>query len=705
MKSLSEKILTKILSTVIIILPFMFIFSTPIPSFGNFGIWSNTELSGIVLNISVFIIGFILSFLLIKKNIIVSKILFHPIPISLIILSIWSLLFLPFVKFKSRDFFGLPEIQQGFWWFSELTIILYGYLFVSLRVKRIATISSIMALFVIDVLTYLSIHYSKNYSPESNNYNLAFLALFVLSSSLANFKEGKPLVRVLRIFSLFTFVVSILLTGNNIALFFMLIFFFVIYASRINIYFDYKQNIFLNNRKRITILSLIMVPFLIFSTYFIGEWYQGYYIKHGQNAVQENLVASVASIDHKSIQNGILGPIWQREQLSNLIKLNIEEKPQTFLIGNGWNSFRDINTKEDYFLEGRSFPFTQPPTSSRTYNNLYQKADFSPYSLFLEAFNSLGIIGLFLFSTVISSIVFYSKRKRRYPAIMLTFGLVFLGSFGYLINIDIPFLALGIASVVVQYPSLKKINKEKIELFKQLPVLSIITTISFIIAISLIQIGVNEQKEKNIFANNTSQSCGIINNIFLPTQEINTDLFLEDLENTSKNNSITNTNLIESNPSFFKNLQCSLNKYKGNNLDIYTLYISLESRTILMDMSNKNDMPDYLNSWFSDIKLFLKMAPNRKDVLMPYISYLNHTKNIEQLKIVKTYVDQNFSENDPFMLWIDGSYEGLTTHSVAGYIKLLDALQLGVANYYPVSLKEYNTFRAYNMLPILKAND
>ena len=136
--------------------------------------------------------------------------------------------------------------------------------------------------------------------------------------------------------------------------------------------------------------------------------------------------------------------------------------------------------------------------------------------------------------------------------------------------------------------------------------------------------------------------------------------------------------------------------YKGNKNSLLTsmnIYSSISN-----NMPNVEKTDHFIKKWHALANTLLHYLPYRSDIMIPYLSYLTHTKQWDRLNIVANKL-QKVNHNDPIATWYKGLYLLSFDHSYYdGILMLQKALKLNIVRFLPIPENEIDKINSQQIL-------
>lgn len=398
-------------------------------------------------------------------------------------------------------------------------------------------------------------------------------------------------------------------------------------------------------------------------------------------------IASVDPLDRITLQNGTLGTIWSRSYMVRILVDEMIDHPSTALTGNGFGYFGTAYEYHAREVPGRRFP-NETPTSSRTYWDVHDKANFHSHNMLMEMTTSTGLIGAILWLAIFAAAAYASA-----PGAAMALGIAVVGTFWFPINYMMAPLALLFAARSGHF-------ERPVVVGKILPGLSplIAILLSSILAYSGISAGMLARAE--YFERGFSpveiegSDCGFMKAAFFPKNEIVIDLYtiLRRKILASQNPPATlfasTTNLLS--------INCMLRSDYEHPGSIRTLTASLEGRSPLIAMgpASYGPMRDDIVKWGDDIALLLKMSPERTEFLPPYVTIVAaraHDKSVAY-KAIERFLPM-LKQSDPVREYLLAQLALLDADKRAYADHFKKALELGYADLWLVPKSQADEIR------------
>lgn len=386
-------------------------------------------------------------------------------------------------------------------------------------------------------------------------------------------------------------------------------------------------------------------------------------------------------IDRVPLHEGALGTLWSRSHMIRILAEEFVDDPGAALVGNGFGYFATAYERHARDVPGRRFA-GGPPTASRTYWDVHEKANFHSHNMLAETAASVGLAGTSLWLGSLAALAFGSPIGA-----MIAVGYGVLGTFWFPVNHMIGPMAIlfGAGAAAATRPAAPRAARLAAGFAPALAILA--AAVLFYAAVAGFALSRLERTERGfvpVEVNTDPATCGFIRTRLYPEQEIVIDLYtilqtrIARADDPKKELVGLTTNLLS--------INCMLRRYFTENGSIRALVASLEGRGAIVAMGpvSYGSMREEIIRWGDDLRLLLAMEPERTEYLSPYITTLAMRvpeKAIEEINSFEAVLPPEGPVVE-YLRALRAKLEG----DRAGYIDHLQAaVDLGYANLWPVS--------------------
>ncbi|MCS5709336.1 hypothetical protein CC99x_010505 [Candidatus Berkiella cookevillensis] len=624
------------------------------------GLWPESELLFIALNaISCSTaIGVLGLYVVQPKRI--TPLLYHPLVLCIFAIGVVSLLFSFSTAFPRRSWFGAPELGEGvMWYFSLAFLILSGLILRNKKIYRnIIGIYAVISALVVSLLTYKGDALGL-WKPYVFTDYLAFYGIFLFPIIIGflNVRQKHWIALSYLIAS-----VPIIVSGNQSAE-------ILIIVSPLVMGLVY----YLRHLAKIRLLSvaaIMMAPIGVTGLVVLLGYYgarDASFLNHMQS-------------------------IWSRYELIQTAYQNFKSDGVVqMLLGHGWGSFTDVAATYLPIQDTKLFMFNSTGTDKLYWDSL-SRADFHSHSYLIEAFVSIGLLGMLLILLYPMIAVASTSAKRMPLAMGLAFSFIVVSAMWFQFAITLPFM--GLAFAAVSSPILKaKIHF--LEKLKRNQNAHIILMSVLFMSIGIFIYGVIEGYR--LASHSTKFATPDLSKMATHLQcgdELG-DMAYGGLRLGVVNHEV-NYFLVHTEQETYPEdwydkldwLRCSVDRYLENGVSARFKIMDLLVRSEWAFSSRKQkDYPQVvklLADWELRLDAFLQNAPTRTDLAAPYLMWrLSNQENDIAIAFAKKLYIRNM--NDPVALWFLGLNELQDdTKAHLGIAKMRSALKYGIQNIIPI---------------------
>ena len=402
-------------------------------------------------------------------------------------------------------------------------------------------------------------------------------------------------------------------------------------------------------------------------------------------------VASDKPVDRRAVQDGALGTVWGRSVTTRLVASSLAERPLRLLTGRGFGSFESVAVERSREAPGRRF-VAENETGSRTYWDGDQKARFHSHNLLLEAVLSAGLLAGAAWLAFCGLVARSAPARGGLPAAsLLVATLCVAGSFWFLTNTALPLVALAVAAVGpgVRAPALAR-SPSRASLLA-MPAFAALMVALAGLGVFASESARGERMERAfipLIPGPGGPPCAGFSAVAMPDRQQNTNLYrmlvrrIED----RKSLAVIETGMRSVN---IANFSCMMRAYAAEG-DTEAMETSLSARArIYKALGDGNPVaerliaPDF-NLWIDDIEKFLDRAPDRTDVVLPFLDWAQSAKRPDRIKAGERLLPR-MAESDPVRHYYLAVKAGAEGRADEGAAQMREAMRLGLANLVPVS--------------------
>lgn len=624
------------------------------------GLWPQNELLFVALIAISFAtaIGVLGLYALRPKRI--TPLLYHPLVLSIFAIAMVSLIFSFFTTFPRRSWFGAPELGEGVLWYFSLTFLILSGLILKNK-KKYRTIIGIYA--VISALTVSLLTYKGDvlglWKPYVFTDYLAFYGIFLfpIMVSFLNVRKKQWLA-----LSYLVACLPIMVSGNQSAE-------ILIVVAPLVMGLAYSLRHFAKIRF-LAATAIMIAPMAVISLIALI----GY---HGSNG------SSVLNYTQS---------IWSRYELIQTAYENFKNDGLVqVLLGHGWGSFTDIAATHLPIQDTKLFMFNSTGTDKLYWDSL-SRADFHSHSYLIEAFVSIGFLGMLLVLLYPMIAVANASSQRMPLALGLAFSFVVVSAMWFQFAITLPFMALAFAAVsspVLKHkiPFLEKLKRNSKAHYVLMSCLSISMGILIYGAIEGYKLASHSTKfaTPDLSKMAAHMQCG---------DELG-DMSYGGLRLGVVNHEV-NYFLVHAEQEPYPEdwydkldwLRCSVDRYLEYGASARFKIIDLLGRSEWAFSNRKQkenpQIVKLLADWELRLEAFLQDSPTRTDLAAPYLVW---RLSNQQSEIAFAFAKKLYIRNmdDPVALWFLGLNE-LQDDAKAhlGIAKMRMALNYGIQNIIPI---------------------
>ena len=653
----------------------------------NFGIYNQTEpiVTGIHFCAALASISLAAIFCSTKK---IGMLVWHPIVLFPVGVSLWSLLVGLTHNFPFLNWFGAAELGEGILWYFELGLFVAAAAIVKkFRIPRLSLVSS--AICVTIVVTVLTLQYLDTvliYKPLPRFIPFYFADYLGFS--------GIYLVAIAAIF----------LRGTN-----RTIILAGIIAGLLVIYFS-------SNRAAWG-LVFIAAPVLVLTGTFLKHHLSSLFLRYGFAVIITTFIIAsttiLSTVDFRhyaekfetfgeetfgTMIHSAINSQATRQHLHTLSLEAIKNKPNILLLGQGWGMF------SDYFASYLPVEWVKLRDDQNTWTeserwlaeghwDAVNRVDFHSHNSYLEALLSIGIIGVILVLGITLAPILWCRKNFIILAGVVGFASSGLLTQWFMVPASMPLFAIALGGFVNPIKAMHFFHK----LHKLMPWCAIGFAILF------------------IFVGSTNYKFVTYAFHYMPkmTQPILTKngqlvctSYFEDygrggvhlahrLRTLSKyvKKQILKTEDLEAGEEKYlfnhlRGLVCASEYYIDRGASIRLLIASLHTRADYAFIEVPNKMKPlvdrFLQNWGARVRQLVEMAPKRTDLAVPYLLYLLKNGNDKEFSDLASSL---FIRNadDPIALWFSGvALLSKPNLGISGTQRMRLALEKGVERLIPV---------------------
>ncbi|MGY3581822.1 hypothetical protein ACVIGB_000107 [Bradyrhizobium sp. USDA 4341] len=409
-------------------------------------------------------------------------------------------------------------------------------------------------------------------------------------------------------------------------------------------------------------------------------------------------IPSVDPRDHVSIDAKPYGSLWATARKTRAVVDSLFQNPLYLAIGRGWGAYPDIIAEQLRTIPGRAFA-SGSETSSRT---LWQKTptdELYSGNLLLESLASLGVAGALLVGLLLVSPLVWAGPRTVLPAAFLVIGFAIAVVTGPLRNAAAPFLALAFASV-------SHIDRRRCCTISRRTVAGLASPLAAagagisLVYFASIMLGVANLEYKTRQAQPLQvpnpELCRPVAGHLIPARDINAALFRRFVDQG------------ETEPAPFAwftrrilatvNYSCIMRDLAEHGAGAAFLVSFLELRHRLL-LSSGNFPPivtaldPEVKHWGDDIAHLLAVAPDRTDLIIPYVSWIVAGGDKDaSLAAISAMIALATDPADPVAAWLKSKRAELMGNEAEYRAQMTVALRAGLANLIPMRRSETDGF-------------
>jgi hypothetical protein len=650
-----------------------------LPWFDN-GLWPQVEGPSAAIHFLTAILSLIVGTQLAIKNEIYLSALRSPVVLALFGFALYSTLLLPFSDDPSRSLNGTLKHGVGVLWQFEMAVatLACAAIWRDARLRRVAVWSSVVAVSVV-LLSYVfpenPIGTPLAFAEWSGLLGAAVGGAVILAG-VTEREEGAPPQTWLTLISVGVAVVAAAyLVSDNRAVLLgyaaisgLLAFSYVPVLNKLTTSPSFRVLTVISAAIAISVAIFAAAPLIESRTI-------------ETSAVQSSNSGSKSGIDGVAIHETSLGTIWSRSYLQRVQVLDILSQPTSLLTGFGFGRF---STAYEYHMRevpGRLFP-TPREGASLAYWDAHTSANFHSHNMLSETVASVGVPGAAIWLLALGFMAWASLGGAA-----AALGIVVVGSFWFPLNHMVGALALLTAATAPPRHSGKSFVTVASGCGSLIAVMGL--ALFGYYGSAAAKLGIIERSERGFTAvavNSDIATCGFIRTTAFPEKEIVIDLYtilqarIGMAGNPPQEIFNTSTNIIS--------INCMLRRYFERDGSVRALAASLKGRSLLVQAGpvSFGALRNDIINWGSDLELMLDMAPERTELVPPYITVLSERSPKKAADEIARFLPR-LSTDDPVRHYllaiaskIDGDPAGYETH-------FRKAVEFGFANLWPVDVK------------------
>ena len=586
---------------------------TAIPSL-NFGIWNQSEPPAIFLHgcAALGMLSFVLLVFAERKNAF-SRFLFHPLVLIAGGLAVWSMIASVFHTLPALTWFGSPEIGSGVFRFLELAIFIASSLVV-MRLKRARLVVFSTASVITVTITGTTLVFmdggSNTLVPYYFTDYLAFNGICLFAMALT-YPFGR-----------FRFIASISISLIAIAI------------------------IALSNNRAAILIALLITPLFLGVLWGMGSVWPRLKRRAVMRLAALGVVSSafvltalVAALEITGLSSGnsfLANTLGSRSHLLDIVYRALDETPSMFFVGNGWGTYSHLlatylptewaTLRDDTATWGGA-------SVNMTVGNWdsIHRVDFHSHNEYVEAFLSVGIIGMGLLIALFAVIPLVSRKRYGFAASGFGFAMASLGALWFLFPPHIPLIATAAAGLTKSSPY--GVHRRIKTLFGSLRRRLILGGALCVVFVALAIYNAIFSAQAYYYL--PSEPAPASGKELAECSESFEDLgqggqhllhrmrtYARFIDNRIKNSHPINGDHI----AYFRGFLCAseayLDKHENIHLAIGTLNVRANIAFLNVPPQLQKLKDAYLASWGARLDLVLSHAPNRTDLAAPYLMWL-----------------------------------------------------------------------------------
>jgi hypothetical protein len=674
------------LRSLLLAMPFLFVFCLP---WVDLGIWRQTETASVILHLASGLTALLLGALIALGGRRARGAAVHPVVLAfagIAALTVLQAALNPLDGFDaSRTLHGLIKHGVGGLWHLDVAILIAGYLAVSDRRWRNAyAVSALAAMTLAAGLTLVFMNKGANpWVPYDFTGWIGIFALLAVAAGLASDE------RRIRIAAIALGILG-LYAGVNATADLAAAAAFAGYA-----FWRWRPVAPSSIRRRslavaafalvgfVVVLPLTTKPLEALATRSVDP------VK-----MRTDGIPSTNPIDHIDIDKKFYGTVWSRGWMVRTVLANLAAHPGALAYGRGWGSFPQVQAEEMRSVPGRAFP-ERTETSSLAFWDPNRKADFHSHGLLLEALLSLGIPGALLMGFALLSPLIFARRRDVPAAAFLTVSLCIVGGMWFLVNTLAPVLAVALASCSRLPP-----KSQRPRMLGTVSIAAAFAAVGlslFFFASILFGISLSERQARYFEPMDwqIAPPCQAIAGWTAPAREVNVTIFRRFVEEGEQ--SRVPFAWIAQRAKTALNYACILRDLSDHTADPALLDASLDLRHRLLQASGNfpvivNMMKVDISYWSDDIRRLLTMAPDRTDVIIPYVSWLILKGDKKEALDAMAKLSPLVMPGDPVGDWLEARRAELTGDVTSHRERMAAALRGGIANLIRLRRADTETF-------------
>lgn len=662
------------LRLLLLAMPFLFVFCLP---WVDLGIWRQTETASVVLHMMSGLTALLLGALVAMGGRRARGAIVHPVVLAfagLAVLTVVQVILNPLDGFDAaRSLHGLLKHGVGGLWHLDVAILIAGYLAVSNdRWRKAYAVSVLVAMALAAALTYAFIN--KGSAPWVPYDFTGWVGIFALLAMAAGLAVGDRRVRIAAlVIGAFGLFVGRNLTADIAA------------ATALAGYAFWRWrmvDLSAVRRGSLTVAMVALVGFVVVLPMSTGPLETLAVRSVDPVKMRTDGIPSVRPLDHVDIDKKPYGTVWSRGWMIRTAAANLVAHPGALVFGRGWGSFPQVQAEEMRSVPGRVFP-DRTETSSLAFWDPNRKADFHSHNLIVEAVLSLGLPGVLLMGFALLSPLIFARRRDVPAAAFLTVTFCIVGSMWFLVNTLAPVLALAFASCSRVSPPIARPRS-----FSAVSVVTglVATGLAlFFFASILFGISLAERQARYFEPMDwqIAPPCRAIAGWTAPAREVNTTIFRRFVEEGEQ--SRVPFAWFAQRAKTALNYACILRDLSDHSADPVLLDASLDLRYRLLRASGNfpvivKMMKVDISYWADDIRRLLTMAPERTDVIIPYVSWLMLKGDKAEAFDAMTKLSPLVMPGDPVGDWLEARRAELNGDASTHRARMAKALRGGIAN-------------------------
>lgn len=675
------------LRSLLLILPFLFVFCLP---WVDLGIWRQTETASVVLHLVTGLVALMMTALIGGGSRRARAAALHPAALAfagIALLSFLQAALAPGDGFDApRTLHGLIKHGVGGLWHLDVAVLMTGYLATSNRSWRKAyACSALAAMTVAAVLTWLFI--GKGAAPWVPYDFTGWLGIFAILACAAGFATGD---RRIQIASAVLLLLAMPVARNATA------YLAVLAGAAGYLFWLVKSADPATLRRPALLVSVAALAGFVLLLTFAARPLEAV-ASRSVDAVTmaKDGIPSTSPLDHVDIAHKPYGTVWSRSWMVRTVFDNIVAHPQIAAFGRGWGSFPQVYSEEMRSVPGRTFE-QATDTSSLAFWDPHRKADFHSHNLIVEALLSLGLPGALLTVFALLSPLLFARRRDLPAAAFLTVSLCIVGSMWFLVNVMAPVLALAFAACLRAETGVHA-PVRRLAVAGHAATFAACGLALFFFASILFGISIAEREARYFEPMDwqIAPPCKAVAGFTAPAREVNTTIFRRFVE--AGEQSPVPFAWFAQRAKTAINYSCILRDLADHNTDPSLLETSLDLRYRVLRASGNfpvivKMMKVDISYWGDDIRRLLTMAPDRTDVILPYVNWLiskgDKTEATEAIGKLAPLV----MPDDPVADWLEARRAELAGDAAVHKARMSAALRGGIANLLPLRRADTDIF-------------